>query len=376
MRDSLGRPLGSSLRELARLRTGRRRRFSSWDRTGGNDDCLRLAPGQTAVLAEPGGAGCVTHLWMTAGCPEEHYLRKLVLRMFWDGEANPSVEVPLGDFFGVGHGLTRNFASLPLTMSPQDGRGFNCFFPMPFADGARIEVTNECERATARFYYYVDYEAYDALEEGLGRFHAQWRRENPTDGIPDTGISNVEYQFGRPDYRTVPASELRDGQYGRVNPTGAGNYVILEAQGKGHYVGCNLNIHNLRHTDRMNWFGEGDDMIFVDGESFPPSLHGTGTEDYFNTAWCPQQEFSAPYHGITLGGGTNWAGKASFYRFHIEDPVMFERSIRVTLEHGHNNHRSDDYSSTAYWYQTEPHKPFRLSPVSERLPRPDEARTD
>jgi hypothetical protein len=127
-------------------------------------------------------------------------------------------------------------------------------------------------------------------------------------------------------------------------------------------------VHNLRITDQWNWYGEGDDMIFIDGEPFPPSLHGTGTEDYFNTSWCPDQEYSAPYHGITLPGGPNWSGKISLYRFHIEDPVCFRKSIRVTIEHGHNNHRRDDFSSTAYWYQSEPHKPFDILPVSERLP--------
>jgi Protein of unknown function (DUF2961) len=110
-------------------------------------------------------------------------------------------------------------------------------------------------------------------------------------------------------------------------------------------------------------------MIFIDGEEWPPSLHGTGTEDYFNTAWCPQEKYSAPYHGITLGGGENWSGHVSLYRFHIEDPVTFERSIQVTIEHGHANKRSDDYSSVAYWYQTEPHKPFSILPVEQRLPR-------
>jgi hypothetical protein len=143
----------------------------------------------------------------------------------------------------------------------------------------------------------------------------------------------------------------------------------LEATGRGHYVGCVLNIHNLRDTTEWNWYGEGDDMIFIDGEAWPPSLHGTGTEDYFNTAWCPTQTYHAPYHGITLPGGDNWGGQISLYRFHIEDPVPFERSIRVSIEHGHANKRSDDYSSVAYWYQAEPHEPFDLAPVEQRAPR-------
>ena len=368
---------GSPLGELARIRNARSRRVSSWDRTGGNDDRLHIQPGEVVTLADIAGAGCINHIWCTMDCTQEHYLRRLVLRMRWDDEPDPSVEVPIGDFFGIGHALTANFVSLPLQMSPADGKAFNCFFPMPFAQRAEIEVVNECD-AEVLFYYYIDYESHDQIAPDLGRFHAQWRRQNPCDGIPHEGISNSDWSFGG------------------VNIGGEGNYVILEAEGKGHYVGCNLNIHNLREPEtewpeetpwplRMedfrehgeailecfNWYGEGDDMIFIDGEVWPPSLHGTGTEDYFNTAWCPATPYSAPYHGITIPGGRNWSGKISLYRFHIEDPIRFERSIRVTIEHGHANRRSDDYSSTAYWYQLEPHKPFpRLPPVEERLPRP------
>lgn len=349
-----GLRLGESpLSGLPALRWCTSRRESSWDRTGGNDDRLHIQPGETAVLADITGAGCIKHIWITIACDEPDYLRKIVLRAWWDGEATPSILAPVGDFFGIGHGQTRNYSSLPLQMSPEDGKGFNCFFPMPYARGARLEVTSECTEQEVLFYYYIDYHVYDRLGEDVGRFHAQWRRENPCDGRSDQGLSNEEYLFG-----------------GR-NTTGDGNYVILDAVGHGHYVGCNLNIHNLRQTEQWNWYGEGDDMIFVDGEAFPPSLHGTGTEDYFNTSWCPTQEYSAPYHGLVLPGGPNWSGKISLYRFHIEDPICFRRSIRVTIEHGHNNHRSDDYSSTAYWYQAEPHRPFDILPVEERLPRPD-----
>jgi hypothetical protein len=223
---------------------------------------------------------------------------------------------------------------------------------MPFARKGRIEVSNECASALV-FYFYIDYEEYEKLSEKELRFHAWWNRQNPCQGVSDSDMSNEEYQFGG------------------HNVTGTQNYVILEAEGKGHYVGCNLNTHNLRSTDQWNWYGEGDDMIFIDGEKWPPSLHGTGTEDYFNTAWCPQQEYCSPYHGIILGGGPNWSGKISVYRYHITDPIMFDKSIWVSIEHGHNNHRADDISSTAYWYQREPHKKFRaLPPVKERLPRP------
>jgi hypothetical protein len=351
---------GSSLRDLPRLRSSRRRRASSWDRGGGNDDRLVISPGQTATLANIVGPGCVTHIWITADTErydvEPDFLRKLLLKAYWDGEEEPSVLVPLGDFFGVGHARTVNFSSAPLQMSPKDGKSFNCFFHMPFADGARMEVTSELESERVLFYYYVDYEEFDELEDGLGRLHAQWRRENPTDGQEQGQQSNEEFLFGG------------------HNLSSERNYTVLEAEGKGHYVGCVLNVHNLRETDQWNWYGEGDDMIFIDGEAWPPSLHGTGLEDYFNTAWCPQQEYCSPYHGITLGGGENWSGQASYYRFHIEDPITFEESIRVSIEHGHANKRSDDYSSVAYWYQAEPHKPFFIPPVERRLPRPHQHR--
>ena len=324
------------MRDLAKLRDYKRRRCSSWDRTGGNKDYITIAEGETALVADIRGAGCITHLWCTIACEDRHYLRKMLLRMFWDGEGDPSVEVPIGDFFGMGHCATKNFVSLPITASPQDGRGFNCFFPMPYSESARIEVLNEGD-AKAIYYFYVDYEEYEEPEGGLGRFHAMWRRESPCDGVPGS----------------------------EINLTGEGNYVILEAEGKGHYVGCILNVHNLTG----GWYGEGDDMIFIDGERLP-SIHGTGTEDYFNMAWGPSQEYNSPYHGVIFAGGPDWSGKITLYRFHVEDPIYFEKSIRVTIEHGHANRRSDDYSSVAYWYQTEPHRRFpRMLPASQRLPR-------
>ena len=383
----------SPLRGLAKLRDVRTRRFSSYDRTGGNDDRFHILPGETVTIAEIGGAGIVTHIWATLACESLHVLRKAVLRGYWDGEPLPSIECPFGDFFGMGHAQTRNYASLPLQTSPQDGKAFNCYFPMPFGDGMRMTVTNECEHELL-CYYYVDLEQHDRLEADLGRFHAQWRRALPQ-GADERGMSNAELLFGG------------------CNRDGVGNYTILEATGRGHYVGCLLSVYSLRRSPEWDWYGEGDDMIFVDGEpgllvpdthrrsqlagaspqpvieprgesrpgandAWPPTLHGTGTEDYFNTAWCPTQEYAAPYHGIIAGGGPNWTDPVTLYRFHIEDPVVFRRSIRVTIEHGHANRRADELSSTAFWYQAEPHAPFpALPPVEERLPtfrRPFEQR--
>lgn len=347
----------ASLSTLAFAREGRRGRFSSWDRTGGNDDRVYIESGARKTIAGADDPGIITHIWMTitTTCSpiEKHYLRKIILRMYWDGEEAPSVEAPIGDFFGMGHAQSRNFVSAPLQMSPEDGKGFNCWFPMPY-EKARIEVMNECD-STIKLYYYVDYEGHAKLPDGLLRFHASWRRENPTRGISDAGMANREFCFGG------------------KNVAGDGNYVLLEAEGRGHYVGCNVNIHSLRDTARWDWPGEGDDMIFIDGEAWPPRLHGTGAEDYFNMAWCPTQEYNAPYHGIILPGRDNWKGYITYYRYHIQDPVMFGKSIRVTMEHGHANRRSDDWSSTAYWYQDEPHRPFGSLPACEdRMPIEEE----
>ena len=352
----------SPLSDLPRLRDYRRRRASSWDRSGGNADFWVLDPGQTRPLAEITGPGSIRHIWMTLASREEHYARRSLLRMFWDGEPAPSVEVPTGDFFGVGHGIVKEFTSLPLTMSAQDGCAFNSFFPMPFASGARVEVTNEGERHLI-VYFYVDYEEYDAPPEGLGRFHAQWRRQNPTVGWGDPARRFNE----NPDYR---------GEVWKTpNLDGKDNYVILEARGRGHYVGCNLNI-DCFEREKNDWYGEGDDMIFIDGEKWPPSLHGTGTEDWFHCAYCPTQEYNAPYHGIILYSGSDdwrWKGKSTVYRYHIEDPLRFKKSIRVTIEHGHANKLSNDYSSTAYYYLSKPRRAGPpILPVEERLPRPNE----
>ncbi len=382
----------SPLRGLAALRDVRNRRFSSFDHTGGNDDRLHVMPGETFVLGETEGAGVVTHIWVTIDCKSPNYLRKIVLRAYWDGEEHPSIECPIGDFFGMGHGKTANYASLPLQMSPQDGKSFNCYFPMPFEKGMRFTVTSECEHEVL-FYYYIDFEVHEKLQPGLGRFHAQWRRDIP-EGEPQGTMTNEEYLFGGPN---LDASK---------------NYTILEAAGHGHYVGCIMSVYSLRRSPEWDWYGEGDDMIFVDGEpgllsgrrpvpgteagtghamtpgtwlgepiaprpesapgandAWPPTLHGTGTEDYFNTAWCPTQEYAAPYHGIIAGGGPNWTDPVTMYRFHIEDPVVFKRNIRVTIEHGHANRRSDEISTVAFWYQAEPHAPFpELPAAADRLP--------
>lgn len=337
------------------------RRESSYDRSGGNEDYLRIKPGARAMLAEIKGPGIIKHIWFTINAGDPHYLRSLVLRVWWDGEKQPSIEVPVGDFFGVGHARVSNFHSLPLNMVTggenleQNRAAMNCFFPMPFRKSARIEIENQSDKDVGSFYYYIDYEKHKSLPDDLLYFHAQWRRENPTKGY-DTWHMEPHEMF-------VEAK----------NKTGAENYVIFEAEGRGHYVGCVVSVHNVMRNDNVHsWFGEGDDMIFVDGEKWPPKLHGTGTEDYFCAAWgFPSGKYDGLFHGISLAGDTrDWSGKWSVYRFHLESPVTFRKSIRVTIEHGHDNNRFDDWSSVGYWYQTEPHAKFPALPaVEKRLPR-------
>lgn len=357
--------LVSNLQTLFYKRNAKRKRESSYDVTGGNNDFILIEPGETKTFSKISGPSIITHFWCTIGnCDptsknnsighEEYNVRKTVLKIFWDDEENPSVQAPLGDFFGLGHGITKNYVSQPLQMSPEDGHGFNCWFPMPFRKSATFTLTNDCN-TKMRLYFYIDYEAVPQLPEDVLYFHALWHRELPTKGIPhDARATHADWIFG---------SEKDK------NLTGEGNYVILDAEGSGHYVGCNLNVHNLNTSLLWDWPGEGDDMIFIDGEKWPPSLHGTGMEDYFNLGWSPTQVQCAPWQGAILAGDHHFKGKYAFYRYHVQDPIIFEKSIKVTVEHGHNNLRSDDYSSTAYWYQTEPHLPHaEILPVEQRLP--------
>lgn len=366
-------PAPGGLGRLFQARAGRRRRASSWDRSGRNADRVRIPPGETAVMADIAGAGVIRHVWVTIFSPdfggpepgpEPHYLRKLVLRAYWDGEENPSIETPIGDFFGVGHARVSNYASLPLNMvtggqPERDQRAaMNCFFPMPFGDGARLTVENQGEKPIGALYFYVDYEEHETMPVDALRFHAWWRRENPADASADLSAESQDFQ---------ETNEL-------VNLDGEKNYLILEAEGRGHYVGCNLSVDHINPIPGFGWFGEGDDFIWIDGEE-KPSLIGTGTEDYFCAAWGYPGGFNPmPYHGISYTNGPTtgpapYSGKWTMYRYHIEDPVMFSKSIKVSIEHGHANVHANDVSSVAYWYQTLPHKPFpALPPVEKRLP--------
>ncbi len=351
-----------ALHSLARAKTFRAKRFSSWDKEGANSDRWPVAPGETITLAEMDGPGSISHIWCTVATQDPLYLRKMILRAYWDGEESPSIESPLGDFFGLGHGRTYSYQCALFNASCETrgqlggGVALNCWAPMPYRKHARIEVVNESETPVNSFYFYVDYQEHDRLDDDLLYFHAKWRRENPCDGW--TGKGSLCWS---PEY-----FERSKGPESR-NLTGDGNYVVLDAEGRGHYVGVSMSIDNLYRL----WYGEGDDMIFIDGEKWPPSLHGTGTEDYFCQGWGMQKNAHL-YNGQSweeYEDDWNERGKVAIYRYHIVDPIPFTTSIRVTIEHGNANDRSDDWASCAYWYQTEPHKVWApMPPIVGRMP--------
>ncbi len=339
----------SPLDGLANFSDAVSRRASSADRSGGNADWVEVKAKSTVTLADIAGVGSIRHIWFTINSPSPFHLRELVIRMYWDGESEPSVEVPIGDFFGTGFEYEdvpdghrgqkyQSWWSLPITV--QD-RAMNCYFEMPFAKGARLTLSNDGTQDVPNLYFHIDFQEFSDARAvaNKGRFHAQWRHELT---------------------RAVPESES-----GGKNVDGKNNYVFMEAKGKGQYVGTILNVFG-RST---GWWGEGDDMFFIDGETSRATINGTGMEDYFNNAWMFQKEFNYPSIGYSQQGNRDWTGSHTMYRFHIQDPVYFQKSLRATIEHGHANAREDDYTSVAFWYQTEPHQRlFPLPPVEQRLP--------
>ena len=379
---SLNRGMFGDLTTIGHSRNGR---LSSWDQSGRNQDYWEIPAGETITLGEIEGPACINHIWMTSSCRhvkapsildpvlnancapvmeihpalgviwddyDPFYYRKAVIKITWDDQDMPSVFAPLGDFFCIGNSYPGNFSSLPFNVSlkpEESGRygapcSVSCYFPMPFNKKAKIEIINENELPFI-LYFNIDYEMYrEPLENDTAYFHAAWHRENPCDGW------GPDLQTNTPEVNTVS------------NLTGEGNYTVLNAEGTGHYVGCNLTVKHFQGS----WWGEGNDMFFIDGEK-QPSINGTGTEDYFNHAWGMQRN-AFPFFGTIVHEGDSDGFQVS-YRFHITDPIRFEKSLRVTIEHGHANHLSDDWSSTAYWYQTLPTvMKLTLPPVEERLP--------
>ncbi|MGE0002704.1 MAG: glycoside hydrolase family 172 protein [Fimbriimonadaceae bacterium] len=345
----------SCIRGVSKISAACSVRSSSYDRSGGNDDWVAIPAGGRKTIAEFDGPGRIVHIWTTHWSPNDPLSkRNLVLRCTWDGCEAPSVLSPIGDFFGQGWGLDYPFSSLPLAAAPRGGKSLVCYFPMPFRERAVIEIENESKHDLDRYYYYVDAEL-GSVEPEEGYFHASYRQELTSLDSPD-GLENAWVENS-----TDPK-----------NQSDLANYLWLEAQGQGHFAGVNYYVN----APSVPWPGEGDDMFLVDGEAWP-GLHGTGTEDYFNTAWGPDDVFSHPYFGIAHAPGRNnddprygWAGRMHYYRFHLEDPIRFQRSLRASIEHGHANGMALDLASVAYWYQTRPAAAPDLPRAELRAPRP------
>jgi hypothetical protein len=346
----------SDLSSLATLRSYQARRAGSWDRTGGNQDFVpESKAGETITLMDVKGPGQIGHIWLAVNpLPDSSlYLKQIVLRAYWDGEQSPSVEVPIGDFFGLGLGEFFTYQSALTNVSPC--YALNCYFPMPFNKSARLTLVNEGPTKVDNYYFNIDWVSFDDPRQDVGYFHAQYRQQAPCHGWTDQWTS--EY---------APAIDQKK------NLDGKDNYVFFEAEGRGHFVGVTQSV--LQNQD--DWFGEGDEMIFID-DSVLPVITGSGTEDYYNGSWDFRgpngkvQPYSYPFIGCPYIQNPEKVGaRYCLYRWHLEGPIPFRKNIRVTIEHGHANHRSDNFYTVGYWYQTEPHKPFPPLPKSdERTPR-------
>ena len=316
----------------------------------------RIAPGETVTLAEIKGAGEIRHIWVTV-CDTtsmgRFVLRDLVLRMYWDGEPAPSIECPLGDFFCNGFGRGYAVQSLPVTVNPK--RGMNFYLPMPFAKGARVTLENRHAGEIRGFFYQIDYQAFESSQPDALRLHAHWHRQRMTEKARD--------------------------------------FVLLDhACGRGHYVGTVLMLSTLERY----WWGEGEMKFYIDDDQQYPTVCSTGTEDYFGGAWSfapfesnaegmQEQTYMTPFAGYPFySRDDNFHSDyfmrecppmRVFYRWHIPDPICFERNLRVELqqigvcEHGLFE-RQDDVCSVAFWYQDEPHSAFReLPPAADCRPR-------
>jgi hypothetical protein len=282
----------------------------------GNGDFRVLAPGATLTMADLHGPGMIQHIWCTTNATD---LEALVLRIYWDDAAEPAVESPYTDFFGLGFGQRVPLNSMPVQVSGQDAKACNCFWKMPFHKRARVTVTNESTTATVgNFYYYVDYAKLAGFPRGTPYFHAQYRQ---------------------------------------AHPCPPGPYVVCETQGAGYYVGTVLAVRNRN----QGWFGEGDDRFYLDGAT-TPTLQGTGTEDYFASAYGFSAN-SGLYSGAPLADWNQHGSIISVYRWHIADPIYFNTTLHFDFEHtgplyGEGRllqgyaERADDFSSVAFWYQT------------------------
>ena len=309
-----------------------------------------VQPGETKTLCDIEGQGMVRHIWITVANRSPEMMRSYIIRIYWDDSEYPSVEVPMGDFFGVAHGRTTHYMT-PYLGTPE-GRGFQCYFPMPFSRRCRITFENDSPEVMSWLFYQIDYTLGDEITNDIGRFHANFRRQNPCPIDSD--------------------------------------YCILDTQGSpgvfvGAVIGCN--------PKSPGWWGEGEMKFYIDGDDKYPTICGTGTEDYLCSGWG-MNPHSAIYTGVNYQkkDPSGQSQFVSFYRFHVFDPVYFQSSLRVELQqlgagnpgdraiHIHPDverpgeimsdwlyDRSDDYCSVAYWYQPITNKP--LPPLPNRQQR-------
>jgi len=340
-----------SVSDLPRLRVYESRRISSFDRSGGNHDYRRISPGETIKIFDEDGPGEIRHIWTTLPPWSEVYaFKKVVLRMYWDYEPNPSVESPIGDFFGLGFGTPVAFQSALIVVNPD--QAMNAYFPMPFRKHGLITITNEGSKPITDYYWNIDWVKRPSLPSDTAYFHAEYRQCTPCNGWYHGNFYGNNFAGARKDPRWF-------------NKSGAGNYVILKAAGNGQFIGVTFSVLE----NQWGGWNEGDEMIWVDGEA-KPRIHGTGGEDYFGGAWGFNRLYSTPLVGLTEFDGWQPGSRFSLYRWHLEAPVRFHKSIRVTIEDGQANLRSDNIYSVAYWYQIEPHQPLPpLPPVEKRIPK-------
>jgi hypothetical protein len=294
---------------------------------------VRIQGGTTFTLAEIEGPGCIQSIWMT---PTGNW-RWSILRFYWDDETEPSIECPVGDFFACGWGQYAPVRSLAVCVNP--GSAFNCYWPMPFRKKARITMENLDEKAMT-LYYQINYTLTDVPKDAA-YLHAQFRRVDP-----------------------LPAKEV---------------YTILDGvKGRGHYVGTYL----AWETHSTGWWGEGEIKFYLDGDQEFPTICGTGTEDYFCGSYNfdvggTYKEYSTPYSGLAQvirpDGSYKSQMRFGLYRWHIPDPIRFQKDLRVTIQAlgwmsgGRYLPLQDDIASVAFWYQTEPHAPFPKLPSKDEL---------
>ncbi|HYL73703.1 MAG TPA: glycoside hydrolase family 172 protein [Bryobacteraceae bacterium] len=331
-----------ALPSYARAQNYKSLKQSSYDITGGNRDAWGIPAGGTREVFQATGPGVITHIWFTIAARSVPHLKEIVLRGYWDGSEKPSVEAPIGDFFGLNLGQYVIYQSAYLACSP--GKSLNCYFAMPYRKSARFTVTNEGKLEVGSFYSNIDYQTVPSLPDDMLYFHAQYRQAAPC----------------------VPVK--RDP---KLNLDGKLNYVYAETRGRGHLMGVTLGV--LQNAE--GWWGEGDDMIFVDDET-KPLINGTGSEDYFLGSWdfggrdaampFAHDQYGAPF----IAAAEHTGGRYCCYRWHGDNPVTFQRYLKHTMEHGHANDRGDNFYSVCYWYQTQPYTDYPALPaVADRIPK-------